>query len=87
MQIDDYIPITKAKSMLLNVLRNFENKENTIAITKNGVPKAVIMSMEQFEGMCETLEILSDKNLMRQIQGSLKDFENDNELVDIEALN
>jgi antitoxin YefM len=84
MQIDSYIPVTKAKTQLLNMIRNFDKKEDTIAITKNGVPKAVIMSMDQYESICETMEIMTNKDIMQQIWASMKDVRENKTLLDLE---
>ena len=84
MQIDSYIPVTKAKTKLLNMIRNFDNREDTIAITKNGIPKAVIMSMDQYESICETMEIMTDKDTMQQIWASMKDIQENKTLLDLE---
>jgi hypothetical protein len=35
--IQEYIPITKAKSALLDIIRKIESSDNTVAITKKGV--------------------------------------------------
>jgi PHD/YefM family antitoxin component YafN of YafNO toxin-antitoxin module len=37
--IQDYIPVTKAKSKLLDIIRKIESSDDTVAITKNGVRK------------------------------------------------
>jgi len=84
MQIDSYIPVTKAKTQLLSMIRNFDNKEDTIAITKNGIPKAVIMSMDQYESICETIEIMTNKDIMQQIWSSMKDVQENKILLDLE---
>jgi antitoxin YefM len=84
MRIDSYIPVTKAKTKLLNIIRNFDNREDTIAITKNGVPKAVIMSMDQYESICETMEIMTNKDMMLQIWSSMKDVQENKTLLDLE---
>jgi len=60
MQIDNYIPITRAKAKLLDMVREIHDKDSTVAITKNGVPKAVMISMEQWESTRETMAILCD---------------------------
>ncbi len=75
--IQDYIPVTKAKAALLDIIRNIENSQDAIAITKNGVPKAVLLSMKKFEGLLETLEILSDEKAMRSIRKSIKEAQKD----------
>ena len=72
MIIQDYIPVTKAKSSFLDIIRKIEGSDDAIAITKNGVPKAVLLSMKRFEGLLETLEILSDEKAMKSIKKSIK---------------
>jgi antitoxin YefM len=71
--IQDYIPVTKAKSTLLDIIRKIENSDDTIAITKNGVPEAVLLSMNKFEGLVETLAVLSDEKAMKSIRKSIKE--------------
>ena len=71
--IQDYIPVTKAKSSFLDIIRKIENSDDAIAITKNGVPEAVLISMKKFQGLLETVEILYDMNTMKSIRKSLKE--------------
>ena len=71
--IQDYIPVTKAKSSFLDIIRKIEGSEDAIAITKNGVPEAVLLSMKKFEGLLETLDILSDEKAMKSIKKSIKE--------------
>ena len=56
MIIQNYIPVAKAKSSFIDIIRKIESSDNAIAITKNGVPKAVLLSMKRFENLLETLE-------------------------------
>ena len=71
--IQEYIPVTKAKNAFLDLIRKIETSDDAIAITKNGVPEAVILSMKKFQGLLETLEILSDENAMKSIRKSIKE--------------
>jgi antitoxin YefM len=71
LRINDYIPVTKAKSSFLDIIRNIEDSSDAVAITKNGVPEAVLLSMRQFESLIETLEILSDEKAMKSIRKSI----------------
>jgi antitoxin YefM len=71
--IQDYIPVTKAKSKLLDIIRKIEGSDDTVAITKNGVPEAVLLSMNKFESLVETLEVLSDEKAMKSIRKSIKE--------------
>ena len=69
--IDHYMPITQAKAGLLDLVRRVRNNDNAIAITRNGVPEAVVISLERFDGLLETIEILSDTKSMGEIKRSL----------------
>ena len=71
--IQDYIPITKAKASFLDIIRKIEESDDAIAITKNGVPEAVLLSMKKFEGLLETLEILADEKAMKSIRKSIRE--------------
>jgi antitoxin YefM len=70
--ISTYIPISKAKSDLLEIIRRLENVEDAVAVTKNGVPAAVILSMGKYQGLLETLDILSDEKAMKSLRTSLR---------------
>ena len=80
--IETFIPITQAKARLLDVVRQIHDTNDTIAITKNGVPEAVILSMAKFEGLLETIDILADPEMMAQLKGSAKDV-NEGRLIDL----
>ena len=86
MEIDSYVPVTKAKALFLDMIRMIDDQESTIAITKNGVPRAVLMSMEQYEGMRETMTVLGDTDMMRQIRDSQQAISGGKPLVDLEDL-
>jgi antitoxin YefM len=54
-EISKYVPITKAKNDLLELIRQVESVHESVAITKNGIPAAVLLSMEKYAGLVETL--------------------------------
>jgi prevent-host-death family protein len=66
-----YIPVTQAKATLLDLIRKIKDTDDTIAITKNGVPEAVLLSFDKFQGLIETLEILSDPETATAIRKSI----------------
>nr|WP_320013094.1 type II toxin-antitoxin system Phd/YefM family antitoxin [uncultured Desulfobulbus sp.] len=81
--IETFIPITQAKAKLLDMVRQIHDTNETIAITKNGVPEAVILSMTKFEAFLETIDILADAETMGQLRRSAQDV-NNNTLVDLD---
>jgi len=73
--IKEYIPITKAKANLLDLVRKIKDSDDVIAITKNGMPEVVLISMNKFQGLLETMDILSDENAMKSIRKSVREAE------------
>jgi antitoxin YefM len=71
-EISKYVSITKAKNDLLNLIRQVENVDESVAVTKNGVPAAVILSMEKYTALLETLDILSDEETAKSLRTSMR---------------
>jgi len=55
------IPLAEAKKNLSSLIRDIEKKYDRFTITKNGVNKVVMLSSEEFDGLMETLDILTSK--------------------------
>jgi len=79
------IPLAEAKKSLSAIIKDVDENFDRFTITKNGVEKAIVISSEEFDGLMETLDILSCKEekeaivrAKRQIRKgqtvSLKDF-------------
>jgi antitoxin YefM len=71
-EIQQFVPVTKAKNNFLEIVRQVEKEESTVAVTKNGVPTVVILSMERFTGLLETSEILTDEETMKSLRRSMR---------------
>lgn len=81
--IETFVPITQAKAKFLEMVRQLHDTDDIVAITKNGVPEAVMLSMKKFEGFLETIDILADPEMMGQLRGSSKDAK-EGRLIDLE---
>ncbi len=55
------IPLADAKKNLSSLVKDVEEKYDRFTVTRNGVDKAVILSSEEFEGLMETLDVLSSR--------------------------
>jgi antitoxin YefM len=73
--VDRFVSVTEAKNRLLDLIRGLKSRPEIVAITRDGVPAAVLLSIDQFEGLMETIEILSDRQAMRSLRRSLKQAE------------
>lgn len=69
-----YLTVTEAKSHLLDIIRRADSSMKHFIITKNGKPKAIIMSVDEYEGWLETLEIMSDKRALKDIRAAEKEL-------------
>jgi len=65
---DEHLPLATVKNRLSEVVDRLEREHGRVVITKHGRPAAVVMSVEDLEGLEETLNILSDPKLMRRIR-------------------
>jgi antitoxin YefM len=64
------LPISAARSRLCELVANAEQRNDEVVITRNGKPTVVIVNYAQYHGLKETLDVLADENLMRQIRAS-----------------
>ena len=64
------LTITEAKKRLLELVEEMEKMNEQITLTKNGIPTAVMMSLDDYDSLIETLEILSDPKILKSLQKS-----------------
>ena len=64
-----FLTITETRKQLLNLPEQLTDEP--IIITKHGKPAMVALGYEQFESIMETLEVLSDPELMDILRQSL----------------
>lgn len=60
--------LADVKNRLSEVVERLEREHGRVVITKHGRPAAVVLSIADLEGLEETLEVLSDPQLMRRIR-------------------
>jgi prevent-host-death family protein len=76
--MDDFqeiLPVTKVKRNLLDILKRMEEENAAIALTRNGEPVGVMMTMARYEALLETIEILGNREVLQSLELSTKDFE------------
>jgi prevent-host-death family protein len=60
------VSVTKAKAQLNEIVREVENHENYYLI-RNGRVACVLVNPDEWESIQETLAVLGDPDLMRQL--------------------
>lgn len=69
------IAISDARAKLPDLVDRVNKKLDRVTITVNGQPKAVLLSAAELESLEETLEILSNPKLMKDLRKAEKEIE------------
>ena len=62
------LPISEVKARLPELVTGVQDREEEIIVTRKGKPAAVLVSHSEYERLKETVDVLSDPDLMRQIR-------------------
>jgi antitoxin YefM len=64
------LPISEVKARLPELVTGVDEREEEVVVTKNGRPAARLVNYDEYRRQRDTLDILSDPDLVRQIQQS-----------------
>jgi prevent-host-death family protein len=70
------ISVRELRPKLSKVIDNIHKKFDRYVITRRGKPEVVMMSIDDYEGLLETLQIESDPKWMADIRQAQKDMKN-----------
>jgi len=62
------LPISEVKARLPELVTGVEQREEEIVVTRKGKPAAVLVNHAEYERLKETVDVLSDPDLMKQIR-------------------
>ena len=65
------LPLAEVRANLSRIVEDAVTTHERVEITRNGVPAAVVMSIADYDTLIETLDVLSDSELMDDIRTSL----------------
>lgn len=68
------IPITEARHELTSMPDRLSETHETVTVTRRGKPVLAILPWEEYEALVETLEILSDEQLMASLKQGIQDI-------------
>ena len=68
------LPLSEVKTHLPELVSKVMIREDQIVVTRHGKPVAVLLSYDEYESLKETLDVLSDPALVRQVHKSLAYF-------------
>ncbi|MGH3275903.1 MAG: type II toxin-antitoxin system Phd/YefM family antitoxin [Streptosporangiaceae bacterium] len=65
------VPLSEAKARLSELARRVRQQHERITLTRNGEAEAVLLSVDDLDGLELTLEILGDRDAVARIAESL----------------
>lgn len=71
------IPASQAKTHFSKLLKRVREQHESFIISQRGKIEGILLSIEEYESLIETLEILSDRELMKSIDKGLMDERSD----------
>lgn len=80
------VPLSDAKARLSELARRVRTQHERITLTRNGEPEAVLMAVDDLEGLEITLEILGDAEAVTRISESLASLHGGDEGVDLDTV-
>jgi prevent-host-death family protein len=64
------LPLTEVKTRLPELVAGVDEREEEVVVTKNGRPAAILVNVDEYRRIKETLDVLSDPALLRQVAES-----------------
>lgn len=64
------LPISEVKARLPELVTGVQEREEEIVVTRKGKPAAVLVNYGEYERLKDTIEVLSDADLVKQIRRS-----------------
>ena len=86
MSIKNVISITEARNNFFKIIDQIQKSGAYFTLTERGRSKAVVMSAEEFDSWQETVEIMSDSKLMKEIKSADEDYKKGNYVTMEEVL-
>ncbi len=71
----DTLPLATVKNRFSELVDRVNREHGRVVVTRNGVPAVVLVSVEELEGLEETLEIMSEPELMTSIRAADKEVD------------
>ncbi len=69
--------VSEAKDKLSQLVKDTAETTCQVVISVNGRKQAMLISVEEYESLKETIDILRDQGLMKKIAASMEDIQKD----------
>jgi len=67
----EIVTVRQLRGELAQVLDRVDERREHVVVTRSGRPVAVVVPFDEYEGLEETVDVLTDPELMRRLEESL----------------
>lgn len=80
------LSLSEVKMKFSQIVEEVSSVNETVVVTKNGKPTAVLISSDEYESWRETSKILSDQDLMEEIRKGIEELKQKSKLYTLDEL-
>ena len=80
------LPLSEVKTKLSELIDVVERRDESITITRNGKPVAIIVSKDEYDGWHETTQILRDSEFLSEIRDGIRSLARARKRYTVDAL-
>lgn len=80
------VPLAEARAQLSRIVDEAVRSHERVEISRNGVRAAVILGADDYDSLMETLDILADADLVKELRAAIGQIEAGEALTTAEVL-
>ena len=80
------LPLSEVKAKLSQLVHVVERRGEPVTITRNGKRVAILVSKDEYDSWHETMQILSDREFVREIRKGIRSLARTRKRYTVEAL-
>ena len=69
------VPVRELRANLGSLLDDVSDRRDHVLVTRNGIPAAALVPIDEYEALEETAEILSDPDALSALEAGLAEIE------------
>lgn len=73
--IEEFVGTRDLRKNLTKILKELQEEKETIVVTSQGKPAGVLLPVEEYVALLETIQDLHDKNLLESIAAARREIE------------
>ncbi len=75
------VPVRELRSNLSSLLDEVTDRRDHVLVTRNGIPAAALVPIDEYEALEETAEVLSDPDALVALEAGLAEIARDETLT------